>query len=125
MLSSQVKFSADRWKDRQTHRQTDTVKQYAPNLSMQEHKKKGNWMIFNLLRCLMPFHILSFYLSIPLCKKNMQKIFVKKKMLVAIISFLSDNLVYTFKGKSIEWNDTKHEPCHVKRELNPFPNDKF
>ena len=33
MLSSQVKFSADRWTDRQT-----PVKQYAPDLSMRGHK---------------------------------------------------------------------------------------
>ena len=34
MLSSQVKFSPDRQTDKQT-----PVKQYAPNLSMQGHKK--------------------------------------------------------------------------------------
>ena len=37
MLSSQVKFSADRQTDRQTDRRT-TVKQYAPDLSMRGYK---------------------------------------------------------------------------------------
>ena len=37
MLSSQVKFSADRQTDRQMDRWTP-VKQYAPDLSMRGHK---------------------------------------------------------------------------------------
>ena len=37
MLSSQVKFSADRRKDSQTR-----VKQYDPDLSMREHKTPSN-----------------------------------------------------------------------------------
>ena len=40
MLSSQVKFSADRQTDGRMDRQTDGHgKQYAPDLSMQGHKK--------------------------------------------------------------------------------------
>ena len=38
MLSSQVKFSADRQSERLTDSQT-LVKQYAPDLSMWRHKK--------------------------------------------------------------------------------------
>ena len=40
MLSSQIKFSADRQIDKQTDRWTP-VKQYAPDLSMRGHKNPG------------------------------------------------------------------------------------
>ena len=43
MLSSQVKFSAERQLDRQTNRKADRrrpIKQYAPDLSMRGHKKQ-------------------------------------------------------------------------------------
>ena len=39
MLSSHVKFSADRQADRRTDRRTP-VKQYAPDLSMRGHKSR-------------------------------------------------------------------------------------